>query len=51
MPTTPHNKFVPPGSVIRDQEEADALPLTIGSSYENTNKTVPHVNEQLSERI
>ena len=38
MPTTPHsNKFVPPGSVILDQEEADALPLRIGSPYENTN--------------
>jgi len=24
------NKFVPPGSVILDQEEADALPLRIG---------------------
>ena len=45
----PDNKFVPPGSVILDQEEADALPLTISSSYENTNKTVLHVNEQLVE--
>jgi carbonic anhydrase/acetyltransferase-like protein (isoleucine patch superfamily) len=45
----PHNKFVPPGSIILDQEEADALPLIIGSSYENTNKDVLHVNEQLAE--
>ena len=45
----PDNKFVPPGSVILDQEEADALPLTISSSYETTNKTVLHVNEQLAE--
>jgi carbonic anhydrase len=45
----PDNKFVPPGSVILDQEEADALPLRINSSYENTNKAVLHVNGQLAE--
>jgi carbonic anhydrase len=45
----PDNKFVPPGSVILDQEEADALPLRIGSPYENTNIAVLHVNEQLAE--
>jgi carbonic anhydrase len=45
----PDNKFVPPGSVILDQEEADALPLRIGSPYENTNNAVLHVNEQLAE--
>lgn len=43
------NKFVPPGSVILEQEEADALPLRIGSLYENTNTAVLHVNEQLAE--
>jgi carbon dioxide concentrating mechanism protein CcmM len=45
----PDNKFVPPGSVILDQEEADALPLRVGSPYENTNTAVLHVNEQLAE--
>lgn len=45
----PDNKFVPPGSVILDQEEADELPLRTGSPYENTNKAVLHVNEQLAE--
>lgn len=45
----PDNKFVPPGSVIRAQEEADALHLRIGSPYENTNEAVLHVNEELAE--
>jgi carbon dioxide concentrating mechanism protein CcmM len=45
----PDNKFVPPGSVILEQEEANALPLRIGSPYENTNTAVLHVNEQLAE--
>lgn len=45
----PDNKFVPPGSVILDQEEADALPLRVGSPYENTNPAVLHVNELLAE--
>ena len=45
----PDNKFVPPGSVILTQEEADALPLRVGSAYENTNTAVLHVNEQLAE--
>jgi len=45
----PDNKFVPPGSVILEQGEADALPLRIGSTYENTNTAVLHVNEQLAE--
>src|ERR671918_1640290 len=44
----PDNKFVPPGSVILEQE-ANALPLRIGSPYENTNTAVLHVNEQLAE--
>lgn len=45
----PDNKFVPPGSVILDQTEADALPLRIGSPYEKTNSAVLHINEQLAE--
>ncbi|HEX5458007.1 MAG TPA: carbonic anhydrase [Candidatus Nitrosotalea sp.] len=43
------NKFVPPGSVIVTQEQADALPSRIGSAYENINKDVIHVNENLAE--
>src|SRR5690349_5593014 len=45
----PDNKFVPPGSVIVTQQQADALPSRIGSSYENINKDVIHVNENLAE--
>ncbi len=43
------NKFVPPGSVIVTQEQADALPSRIGSTYENINKDVIHVNENLAD--
>jgi carbonic anhydrase len=43
------NKFVPPGSVIITQEQADALPSRIGSTYENINDAVLHANEQLAE--
>lgn len=45
----PDNKFVPPGSVIVTQQQADALPSRIGSQYENINKDVIHVNENLAE--
>jgi carbonic anhydrase len=38
--------FVPPGSVITTQTQADALPSRQGSPYEKTNKAVLHVNEQ-----
>jgi carbon dioxide concentrating mechanism protein CcmM len=47
--TIPDGKFVPPGSVITTQEQADNLPSRIGSPYENTNKAVVHVNENLAE--
>lgn len=43
------NKFVPPGSVIVTQQQADALPSRIGSAYENINKAVIHVNENLAD--
>jgi carbonic anhydrase len=43
------DKFVPPGSVITTQEEADALPERVGSAYENINTAVVHVNEKLAE--
>jgi carbonic anhydrase len=43
------DKFVPPGSVITTQEQADALPERVGSAYENINTAVVHVNEKLAE--
>lgn len=43
------DKFVPPGSVITTQEQADSLPERIGSDYENINTAVVHVNEKLAE--
>ena len=43
------DKFVPPGSVITTQEQADALPERVGSTYENINTAVVHVNEKLAE--
>lgn len=45
----PDNKFVPPGSIIVTQQQANALPSRIGSPYENINKDVIHVNENLAE--
>ncbi|MCG8626985.1 MAG: hypothetical protein MJE68_33915, partial [Proteobacteria bacterium] len=42
-------KFVPPGTVITMQEQADALPERLGSAYENTNSAVINVNQQLAE--
>ena len=43
-------KFVPPGKVVMTQAEADALPDRVGSAYENTNKAVLNVNQQLAEK-
>lgn len=43
------NKFVPPGSIVVTQEQADALPSRIGSTYESINKDVIHVNENLAD--
>jgi len=40
----PDDKYVPPGSVIATQEQADALPPRVGSPYEKTNDAVIHVN-------
>ena len=45
----PDGKFVPPGSVIVTQEQADALPERIGSAYETINDAVVDVNLQLAE--
>jgi carbon dioxide concentrating mechanism protein CcmM len=46
----PDNKFVPPGSVITTQEQANELPERFGSSYENINEAVIHVNEELANK-
>lgn len=43
------NKFVPPGSQILTQAQADALPSRIGSAYETINKDVLHVNKDLAD--
>lgn len=48
--TIADNKFVPPGSVITTQEQANNLPSRIGTPYENINEGVIHVNESLAEQ-
>ncbi len=47
--TIPDGKYVPPGSVITTQAQADKLPNRIGSPYQNTNKAVVHVNTSLAD--
>ncbi len=47
--TIPDGKYVPPGTVVVLQEQADALPARVGSPYEGTNKAVLHVNQSLAE--
>lgn len=44
----PDNKFVPPGSVITTQSQADSLPSRIGTPFEKYNEGVIHVNEALA---
>jgi carbonic anhydrase len=44
----PDNKFVPPGTIITTQAQADALPSRIGSPYEAINSAVLHVNQELA---
>jgi carbonic anhydrase len=44
----PDNKFVPPGSIIATQEQADALPARVGSPYQTINSGVLHVNQELA---
>ena len=46
----PDNKFVPPGSVLTTQEQENELPERFGSSYENINEAVIHVNEELANK-
>jgi carbonic anhydrase/acetyltransferase-like protein (isoleucine patch superfamily) len=45
----PDNKYVPPGSTITNQSQADSLPDRIGSPYEKTNKAVIDVNTHLAQ--
>ena len=45
----PDNKFVPPGSVIASQEQANNLPDRIGTPFEEYNKGVVNVNVKLAE--
>jgi carbonic anhydrase/acetyltransferase-like protein (isoleucine patch superfamily) len=44
----PDDKFVPPGSIIATQTQADALPARVGSPYEKINSAVLHVNQELA---
>jgi carbonic anhydrase len=44
----PDDKFVPPGSIITTQQQADKLPSRIGSPYEKINSFVVHVNKELA---
>ena len=47
--TIPDDKFVPPGSIITTQAQADALPTRVGSPYEEINRAVIRVNQELAE--
>lgn len=44
----PDDKFVPPGSIITTQSQADRLPGRVGSPYEMINSFVLHVNQELA---
>lgn len=46
--TIPDDKFVPPGSIIATQAQADKLPARLGSPYEKLNDFVIHVNQELA---
>ena len=46
--TIPDNKFVPPGTIVTTQAQADALPSRVGSPYEAINSAVLHVNQELA---
>jgi len=45
------DRYVPPGSVITTQEEADLLPPRVGSAYEKINQAVINVNERIAEAL
>ncbi len=44
----PDNKFVPPGSIITNQSQANSPPERVGSTYENINSFVNHVNKEFA---
>jgi carbonic anhydrase/acetyltransferase-like protein (isoleucine patch superfamily) len=44
----PDDRFVPPGSIITTQQQADKLPSRIGTPYEKINSFVIHVNKELA---
>lgn len=46
--TIPDDKFVPPGTLITTQAEANVLPSRVGSPYEEINSAVLHVNQELA---
>jgi carbon dioxide concentrating mechanism protein CcmM len=46
--TIPDNKFVPPGTIVTTQAQADVLPSRVGSPYEAINSAVLHVNQELA---
>ena len=46
--TIPDDKFVPPGTIVTTQAQADALPARVGSPYEEINKAVIHVSQELA---
>jgi carbonic anhydrase len=46
--TIADDKFVPPGTIVTTQTQADALPARVGSPYEEINKAVIHVNQELA---
>ena len=46
--TIPDDKLVPPGTIVTTQAQADALPARVGSPYEEINKAVIHVNQELA---
>jgi carbonic anhydrase/acetyltransferase-like protein (isoleucine patch superfamily) len=48
--TIPDGRYVPSGTVVTTQAQADALPeITDDYAYRHTNEAVVHVNEQLAE--
>ena len=44
----PDNKFVPPGTIVTTQAQANTLPSRIGSPYEEINSAVIDVNKELA---
>lgn len=46
--TIPDDKFVPPGTLITIQAEANALPSRVGSPYEEINNAALHINQELA---